>query len=215
MGVITSRVVAHRGYSLTGCDPNSRAALEEAVLRGFGVETDLRDALGELVVSHDPPDDCPLPFSSVEGILGESQGVLALNVKSDGLSPLLVNALKSLPEGRAFFFDMSWPETVALSKLRLPIALRVSEWEPLDMTLFEALAIPVRVWLDGFESDWWIDDSGIQSLLQRGQVVLVSPEIHGRAPYVAWAWARKAISEGSDLYVCTDLCDELSKALSE
>lgn len=48
-------ILAHRGWWTSREDQNSLDALTRALTAGFGVETDIRDCAGRLVVSHDMP----------------------------------------------------------------------------------------------------------------------------------------------------------------
>ena len=176
---------------------------------GFGFETDLRDSFGTVVVSHDPAvpevERAADVLDALHKSLISTAGVLALNVKSDGLVPLLAPLVRALPDGRYFFFDMSWPQVLAYVEAGLPVALRVSEWEPLDMSLFARLGIPVRVWLDAFETDWFVNSPAIDDLCQRGLVAVVSPEIHRRDPLGVWDWFGDQVERGADVVLCTDL----------
>ena len=47
-------LLAHRGFWRTPAEKNAEAAFRRAFDAGYGIETDVRDRLGELVVSHDP-----------------------------------------------------------------------------------------------------------------------------------------------------------------
>ena len=49
------RVVSHRGYWRDDAEKNSLPAFERSFALRFGIETDLRDAVGRLVVSHGIP----------------------------------------------------------------------------------------------------------------------------------------------------------------
>ena len=51
----TLLVLAHRGWWSDPQDKNTRAAFAKAFAAGYGVETDVRDQGGRLVISHDPP----------------------------------------------------------------------------------------------------------------------------------------------------------------
>ena len=85
-------VLAHRGWWRTKEEENSSVAIERALAEGFGVETDLRDLAGRVVVSHDPPRGGELAFEALLAIADRhpGSGPLALNVKADGLQPLEV-----------------------------------------------------------------------------------------------------------------------------
>ncbi len=209
---LVSRLLAHRGVWDSATPPNSPAALARARDAGFGVETDLRDSGGVLVISHDPPLAGPVPAeSTLSGADGPDgrPGMLALNVKADGLAELLEPWSAALPAEHHFFFDMSWPQTLVYARRGLPLALRVSEWEPFRPDLFTRLGIPVRVWLDAFDSDWWVDDPEIRALARHGQVAIVSPELHGRPPERVWDWFGERWQEGGDVYLCTDRCADV------
>lgn len=205
------RVVAHRGLWADPRDRNSMASLRRAVDAGFGVETDIRDCGAAVSVRHDPQEQ-GLDWLTALTILQRCQGQVALNVKADGL-PGLLGPREALPNS-VFFFDMSWPETLKYVRSRLPVALRMSECERLDLKSFERLGVPIRFVLDAFESDWWLKSLEVQEACLTGQVMLISPELHGRNPEAAWEWAAQRIAEGADLSVCTDRCFDFLEVLS-
>lgn len=100
------KVIAHRGWWKEPYEQNTLVAFKRAFDAGIGVELDVRDWNGKLVVSHDPPvydNDLPDYFSFVLELLGDRDNILAVNVKSCGLAPLFarLNAPKNW-----FFFDL-------------------------------------------------------------------------------------------------------------
>ena len=83
-----SNILAHRGYWRDPKNRNALSALRAALEAGFGIETDIRDALGELVISHDPPrsKDAVKFECFLDLVLAtKSAGRIALNIKADGL----------------------------------------------------------------------------------------------------------------------------------
>ncbi len=56
--------------------------------KGYGIETDIRDRQGELVISHDMPCGGECSFSELLKIYKTigNQTTLAINIKSDGLA---------------------------------------------------------------------------------------------------------------------------------
>jgi len=192
--------------------------LTRALRAGFGIETDIRDRGGKIVVSHDPPLLGSLLFS---GLLADwrDQGILtgrslALNVKSDGLLPLLAPLRADLERSDHFFFDMSFPQMLAYSRAGLPVSIRISEFEPVPVHLTGDLGMAGKYWLDGFESDWWIGDVTIENLVKESRLTVISPEIHGRDPFRVWDWFFQRLSAGCDLYLCTDLPVEVLERAS-
>lgn len=122
------KVIAHRGWWLSPDEQNTLTAFERAFDAGIGVELDVRDWCGELVVSHDPPTyrpdewstrcDGPLRFSEVLDLLGDRPNILAVNVKSCGLAPMF-GRLKA-PKNW-FFFDLPPHEDEVYDAHLLPI----------------------------------------------------------------------------------------------
>jgi len=210
------QVLAHRGvWSHSGSKGNSPEALFEAINQGLSLETDIRDHGGRLVISHDPMplEETPLELQIVLGHLRASMFsdcVIALNIKSDGLATLLNEVLAGEDElrERVYFFDMSIPETLRYSKLNLPFALRLSEYESLDsLTTSPWPTAPKAVWVDGFHRDWFLEDGGqkILRLADKHLVTIVSPELHGRDAERFVDWFIENAAENKNLTVCTDL----------
>ncbi len=48
-------IISHRGFWKKSNEENSLKAFEESLSNGFGIETDIRDHDGNLVISHDIP----------------------------------------------------------------------------------------------------------------------------------------------------------------
>lgn len=199
-------ILAHRGLWRDPAEKNSAAALRAALLQGFGIETDLRDRAGTLVISHDPPG--PRETQEAASFLAEAarpgrDGLLALNIKADGLQAMVAAALEGAGIGpdRAVVFDMSVPDGRGYLAAGLPVLSRLSELEP------------HRAW-EGHDAGVWLDDFGAQpdqagmalSLLERGdRVAVVSPELHGRAHLPLW----RALRDGgahrwAGFTLCTD-----------
>lgn len=217
MDSLNQHVLAHRGLWGIKDRQNSKAALTSALQRSFGIETDLRDHAGKVYLSHDPISDAAdildLNWLSDEVNSRTLLPMLALNVKADGLAPSLAENWKYAGD-RSFFFDMSWPQVISFVQHQLPVALRASEWEPLNLATFRRLGIPVRIWLDSFEHDWWLGTMDEDRIPTLGTVAVVSPEIHGRDPYPTWEWFARHVNLGANMYLCTDRPEEFLEAMS-
>ncbi|MCJ2033220.1 phosphodiesterase [Methylobacterium sp. J-068] len=203
------RIISHRGFWLTPEEKNARTAFDRTLAAGFGTETDVRDCGGKLVVSHDPPAGTEMPWDAVVRAFDGTGLPLAVNVKADGLAPLLATAF----DGRAidwFAFDMSGPEMVRFRRAGLPYYTRHSDVEPDPILYAEADG----VWLDAFETQWF-DDTTITAHLARGKAVcIVSPELHGRDPAPLWrALARLSGTPGVTL--CTDQPDQARQVFEQ
>lgn len=173
----------------------------EAIIRafehGFSVETDLRDMNGEIVISHDPVRwNQPItPISQLFSADRPSGCILALNIKSDGLCPLI-----GAPRAGQFFFDMSAPEARRFSFAGHTVALRLSDIEPMFVPTD---IIPSWVWLDSFEVDW-LSQVNLGCLDGMKGLVVVSPELHGRDKTRMWETLAEAWHLNPNLCICTD-----------
>lgn len=199
------RLLAHRGlWSAEGYAQNSLAALDSALAEGCGVETDVRDFRGEVVISHDVATDQAPRLTGFLDRVSEGCGPLALNIKSDGLAEALAARFESeASRASVFFFDMSVPDTRAYLRLGLPVYTRHSDVEPMPAYYGQAKGI----WLDELEMPW-ITRTVIDGHLAVGKkVAVVSPELHGRAVDASWS-LMKPFSDHPGVYLCTDLIRE-------
>lgn len=199
------RILSHRGYWKTPDERNTVAAFRRSFALGFGTETDVRDATGRLVISHDPPAADALPIEELFGVhrATDPSLPLALNIKADGLHEMLRDALAEVKN--YFVFDMSIPDARAYVRTGMRVFTRHSEWEPRPAFYDEACG----VWLDGFFGEWF-HEADIAGHLGRGkQVCVVSPELHARPHRPLWErLASMACVERDDLMLCTDYPEE-------
>lgn len=197
------KILSHRGYWKLPAEKNTLAAFTRSFRLGFGLETDIRDVSGKLVISHDVPQGDELPLDDFLELAASQPEItgcpLALNIKSDGLANLLAVALRPYAHLDCFVFDMAVPDMRGYFGSGIPVYTRLSEVEPQAPWL----DLCKGVWLDCFESDWYSIDQVRQLLTQGKRVCIVSPELHGRAPEPAWEKLRAVASEPA-LMLCTD-----------
>ena len=197
MTINSKSIFAHRGFWVNSHAQNSIDSFEAAARNGFSIETDLRSFNGTLVISHDPiSGDRYIEL----GDLIRLNSTFALNVKEDGLQSKILEIREWIKSSNSFVFDGSLPEMFRYKKLGIDHALRISEYE-------RELAWDCKfVWLDSFESDWWIDDMSVIEYLQGREVVVVSPELHGRDHKSLWSYLHESRQKGRfDFSICTDL----------
>ena len=207
-GLQPSSILAHRGWFLDPVEKNSAVALERAIQGGFGIETDLRDLNGRLVISHDPPRDSPklLDLGWLFELIHASgnKGRIALNIKADGLLPLLVPVQQALgvAADQLFVFDMSVPDALAYLNSTIPAYSRISEYEDSPSFLDQVQG----VWVDSFTGAF-PQVRRAEELMARGiRVAIVSPELHRRDPRTLWNEILDARVHENPLFeLCTDL----------
>lgn len=194
--------IAHRGHWANSNEKNTLKSFSSAFEIGVGVETDIRDCNGELVVSHDPPrtfDAIKLDDFLKLYCTYSSGGTLALNIKADGLQKDLLSSIRNYGVENYFVFDMSVPDTIGYAKLDMPYATRISEYES-ENTLSESSE---WIWLDAFCGEWYSNDL-IQYWLDKGKrVAIVSPELHSRQHLPLWQ-KLKLLPDLTRVYLCTD-----------
>lgn len=200
-------ILAHRGYWKTEDEKNSFGAIRKAFAEGLGIETDVRDYKGHLVISHNIADDKAFPLENVFKAYNEldCRGMLALNVKADGIQNELEKLLEKYDIRNYFMFDMSIPEQVVYRDRGFRFFTRHSDIETVPVQYEDACG----VWMDGFYNVDWIDADAIRAHLKNNKAVcLVSPELHGKSYDRLWSILKdKNLYLEDNLYLCTDVPD--------
>jgi hypothetical protein len=200
------RILAHRGHWTSPEEKNSKAALRRAFEGGFGIETDIRDHAGRVVIAHDKPNGTEMSLGQFLDLMAAvpqagAAGPLALNVKADGLAGDVAAALRGLPRSAWFVFDMSVPDMLSYLKAGLPAFTRISDLETEPV----ALAQCDGIWVDGFLRDW-TDFQQLHRFLDEDKMIaVVSPELHGRRHGEFWRRFRDGgFGQRSGVMLCTD-----------
>lgn len=195
--------LAHRGLWTLPAERNSLAAIRDAFAHGWGVETDVRDLDGSLVISHDPPGQSALPFEAVVDAYHAHgcPGALAVNVKADGLAEMLAHALRDVERDRWFAFDMSVPDMRHYAREGLPFFTRHSDLESAPALYEQADG----VWLDDFDGGFIARERIAEHLAAGKRVAVVSPELHGRERERIWQqWSAWPVWGSPEVFLCTD-----------
>lgn len=202
-------IISHRGYWRSVSEKNTRTAFMRSFQLGFGVETDIRDFAGEIVISHDIPHGGELRFDEflmLYNSFGKGLSV-ALNIKSDGLQVEVAKCLNQYNITNYFVFDMSIPETMNYFNNNFQYFVRQSEFEAITDYHSLLYTNAVGVWLDEFY-EHWIDQEVVLNHVVKGKTVcIVSPELHGREYLKVWS-QYKEVSKNiktDKLMLCTDL----------
>jgi hypothetical protein len=197
-------IISHRGLWNNKIQKNSLEAFKLSFSEDFGVETDIRDFNGKLVVSHNIADlNCDL-LQELFKIYKASDisKPLALNVKADGLQSLVSECLDKYNIDNYFLFDMSIPEQYVYIKQGLKVFSRQSDIEK-TIVLYDDV---YGVWLDAF-IDEWVDEATIKYHINNDKkVCIVSPELHGRKYKERWEMYKNIDNnlKSNQLILCTD-----------
>lgn len=200
-------ILAHRGYWKKEEEKNTKEAFKRAFDCGFGVETDLRDIKGEIVISHDMPKGNEMTFEEVLALLDGRNLPLALNIKADGMAFKIKKLLEKYNHTNYFTFDMSIPEMVVQHKMGLNVFTGISDIVPNPIMYKEAQG----VWLDCFYSDWFSKKEIKEILDADKKVCIVSPDLHKREYKNVWA----KYKDVKGIMLCTDFPDEAKEYFND
>jgi glycerophosphoryl diester phosphodiesterase len=192
-------IISHRGFWHDPSEKNTETAFCRSFKLGFGTETDVRDSLGELVISHDMPRGEEMTITKLLALMGSDQQLLAINIKADGLAKLLCKTMSDYHRANWFVFDMSIPDMRDHLAVGNPVFARMSEVEQNPVWLDRVEG----VWLDSFDNEWF-DLPLINGLLNQGKrVCVVSSELHGRDYNSLWS-KLLPMATADRLILCTD-----------
>lgn len=192
-------ILSHRGYWQKPSEKNTDVAFQRSFALGFGTETDVRDACGQLLISHDMPVGHEMTLDNFFS-LSVANLPLAINVKSDGLARAVGECARRNGVSNWFAFDMSIPDMRAYLKEGCPVYCRMSEVERLPPWRQDCAG----VWLDSFGPEWY-GQKELEALLETGQALcVVSSELHGREPEALWRML-KPLAHMPQLMICTDM----------
>ncbi|MEW6994795.1 hypothetical protein AADZ84_11075 [Colwelliaceae bacterium MEBiC 14330] len=207
-------IISHRGYWKIPREKNMQSAFQRSLERGFGIETDLRDYNGEIVISHDMADKNSMLFSDFMKLVNRYRPVvLALNIKADGLQKKVFDVLAGYES--YFVFDMSVPDALGYQKQGITNYTRFSDIEPEPALLLNAKG----VWLDNFK-DNLLDIKALKTFLNEGkQVALVSPELHKFDHIKYWRelknYFQSQPEQRNNISICTDFPEEAQGFFNE
>lgn len=201
-----SNILAHRGLWNESFQKNSKEAIFNALLAGYGIETDIRDRDLKIIISHDPPSKHEnfYLYEIIEFYIENNcNGKIALNVKSDGLINLIKNIFSknNICNENFFFFDMSIPDQFLYMNSGLRFFERLSEYETIPKMENKSCGY----WIDNFgNNDLFIDQC--KKYVTEKQICAVSSELHGRDQTLQWEEIRiNYIHKSENFLLCTDM----------
>lgn len=209
------RILAHRGYWNDTIEKNSPEALYTALKKSYGFESDVRDYMGRVVISHNIAEASCQDVEEVFKWLYEfnDKYCFAINIKADGLKDILKSYFEKYGIRNYFLFDMSVPQMVEFREMGLRYFTRQSEVEPTPYMYEDAAGI----WIDSFWSTDWITKELLKNHISAGkEVCLASPDLHGSRQYKEfWEKIKQSDLDDSKIILCTDHPDEAKEYFYE
>lgn len=158
----------------------------------IGIEIDLRDSNGKIIVTHDPFTDGPEFSDFIKKYSVNNDRTIILNIKSERIEESVIKILNEYNITNYFLLDSSFPMINNLIKKGINnIALRYSEYEGLD-TLINMKGLVKWVWVDWFNV---FSNNGIShfsyntyiKLRQLGyKICIVSPDLQGNTDLIEY-----------------------------
>lgn len=206
-------IISHRGYWLEKTEKNTNVSFDRSFKLGYGTETDLRDYKGNLVISHDIPTNSSILIDDfLKNYKSQSDSLLALNIKSDGLQSILKVKLEEFNIQNYFVFDMSVPDTIGYINNGIKVFSRQSEYEKTPVFYNQVEGI----WLDSFNEEWFDLELIINHIDNGKKVAIVSSELHGRDQTGLWNFIKiHNLFLKEELILCTDLPELASKYFNQ
>lgn len=204
-------ILAHRGYWRKLSERNTEEALKKAFSKGYGIESDIRDYDGKLVISHDLANKNCMPAEELFKELAKYNNKLcfAINIKADGLGEELLKLLKGNNITNYFCFDMSVPQMIYYCENNFNVFARQSEYESEPLPLYKESQ---GVWVDAFYNDIWVTEELISKHIKNGKkICLVSPELHSQPHLNFWKKLKSFNLDYSKVILCTDVPDEANE----
>ena len=209
------KILAHRGYWNDKIECNSPLALKIALEKGYGFESDVRDYLGRMVISHNIADEFSQNVEEVFQWLSAygDKYCFAINIKADGLKNILKKYFEKYHIKNYFLFDMSVPQMIEFEEMGFRFFTRQSEYEICPVMYDQAAG----VWMDGFNSiDWITEELLDKHIKSEKEVCLVSPDLHGKTDYMQfWDRLRSWHIDFSKVMLCTDYPDKARKIFKD
>jgi hypothetical protein len=150
-----------------------------------GMEFDIRDSNGHILVTHDPYSTTGMELESFVIRLPKIDNFLYIvNVKSEGIEERAREILERNEITNFFFLDSSFPTIVKMSNAgEKRFAIRASEYETVQ-TAVQMMGKVDYVWIDCF-TKFNPDHVMIAKHGCKYKVCLVSPELHNHSNYLS------------------------------
>jgi hypothetical protein len=198
------KIICHRGYWKKKSEQNQLEACLKAASLFDGLEIDLKNKDGEIVLSHDPLSK-KQTYTNLEEILKKSPDTFfAFNIKEDGLSHSLKKLITKYKITKYTCFDLSRPEFLKYQDSKLKVYHRFG-----DQDLLPPPSKCEGIVLDVFKQKNFNRVLNKLKLSPTIPLFIISPELHGENHTNVWKTLR--LFENSHkipLYLCTDLFHE-------
>jgi hypothetical protein len=195
------KIICHRGLWSKSSEHNSLKACLEGAKYYDGIEVDLKNHNGKIVLSHNPLAKNQQAVQ-LESLLRKTpKTFFAFNIKEDGLGPELRKLISRHKIKNYMCFDLSLPESLQYQKEQLKIFSRVGDLDPKPKVYPKGLVIDVFT-----QSNFTQILRTLKRLKGPHQLFFISPELHGHKVEENWSKIKNFIQTSNhSAFLCTDL----------
>ena len=193
------KIICHRGLWKTKKEQNSFKACAQGNDLFDGIEIDLKNQNGKIVLSHDPLNAKQSPALLELVFKTNPTAFYALNIKEDGLGPELLRLINKYKIKHYMCFDLSKPEELKYRKLKLSIFERAGDKDGFPLDSNNGMIVDI---FDQKNLNWTLEQ--LVSTKARA-LFFISPELHGNTEQAMWKKLKTfEKSLKIKLYLCTD-----------
>ena len=194
------KIICHRGLWSKRSEHNSLKACLDGAKYYDGIEIDLKNQSGKIVLSHDPLAKNQKAISLESLFKKAPKTFFALNIKEDGLGPELKKLISRYNIKNYMCFDLSLPESLQYEKEQLRIFYRVGDVDPKFKVYPKSLVIDVFT-----QSNFSRILRSLKRLKGPHHLFFISPELHEHKVEKNWSKIKKFIQTSDhSTYLCTD-----------
>jgi glycerophosphoryl diester phosphodiesterase len=194
------KIICHRGLWTKKIEQNSLKACLEGAKLFDGIEVDLKNQNGKIVLSHDPITKNNHAVSLESLFKKTPKTFFALNIKEDGLGRELRKLISRHKINNYMCFDLSFPESLQFQKEQLRVFPRMGDMDP------KLKVFPKGLVIDVFDQTNYSQVlRSLKALKDPCELFFISPELHGHQVEVNWSKIKRFLTQSShSAYLCTD-----------
>lgn len=201
------KIICHRGFWSKRSQQNSLKACLDGAKNFDGIEVDLKNQNGKIVLSHDPITKNSQTISLSELFKKTPNTFFALNIKEDGLGPELRKLISKHKIDNYMCFDLSFPESLQFNKEQLRVFSRIGDLEQRPTKCPKALVVDVFN-----QTKYSHVLRSLQALERPHELFFISPELHGHPVETNWLKIKNFLGQSNHSgYLCTDLAASASQ----
>lgn len=195
------KIICHRGLwkGKTELQNSKRACLEGLKLFD-GIEIDLKNKNGKIILSHDPILSNKRYLELSVLFKENKDSFYALNIKEDGLGPKLKELITKYNIKNYMCFDLSSPEEYCYLQLGLKVFKRFGDQDFINISQQKTRGLVFDIFNNRNQLNYLKKLNNSKLNLP---TMIISPELHNLSFLKTWKLYNEKLTT-KNLYICTD-----------